>query len=69
MVATKQRTIYRLDELDNLIHRLRCDPVSEEELAYRRRLAEESRRILEEQSPISIPVEDLMRAEEGSESD
>lgn len=63
----RRKTVFRLGELDELIRHLRSDPVPLEVLDRRHKLAKESRRILKEQEPLSIDVEELVRAEQGDE--
>ncbi len=64
MAIRLRKTVYRLDELDELIHHLRFEPLTEAEIRQRRKLAEDSERFLSTMKPITTPIEDLIAAEE-----
>ena len=66
-METRHKTVFQLGELDELIRRLRFDSVPVEEIERRRRLARESRRFLAEQEPLSVEIEQLIRAEQEGE--
>jgi hypothetical protein len=60
MATTRKKHVYTLDELDDLIWRLRHEPTPPEELARRREHAAKSDCFLREMDPIPVPIEDLI---------
>jgi hypothetical protein len=60
-METKQRNVYKLSELDDLIQRLRTQSLAPDEIERRRKLSEESDRFLHEMEPMKVPVEELIR--------
>ncbi len=60
-METKQKGTYTLAEFRELRKRLGTEPMSTEELERRRKLGEQSDRILASQNPLPVPVEELIR--------
>ena len=65
-LAVIRKTTYTLDELPDVIARLRREEASPEETQRRRRLAERARRWQEEMPVIDTPIEDWIRDGPGS---
>jgi hypothetical protein len=63
MAVRLHKAVYRLDELDEPIHHLRSEPLTDAVIQQRRKLAEDSDRFLSTIDPIPIPIEDLLDAE------
>jgi hypothetical protein len=59
-METKQRKVYKLSELDELIRRLRTQSLTPDEIERRRKLGEESDRFVRDMEPMTIPVEELI---------
>ena len=56
---------HSLEELDALIERLRREPRSPEEIERLRRVAAEVDRLRNQSPPITVPIEELIRREQG----
>lgn len=59
-METRQKSTYTLAEFCELRKRLTSEPLSAKEAERRRQLGERSDRILADQSPLPVPVEELI---------